>query len=276
MNDVQEAFLRDQRAFNASTANRWQDYGSHRERIMGLSATVGRSERLTVLGAGNCNDLDLQRALAQFNKITLVDLDELNLRRGVERQLSTPPPELVLRAPMNIAGLLGSSTPVQTAQRQSPSLLALADECAERIGEPADCVLSTCVLSQIVLGVARGLGPDNPHCLECIQFERALHLHLLISLLEPGGHGFLVSDLVSTDTAPQLLETPADRLPSLMLSLLQARNFFTGMNPLLLAQWLKTDPVASQRVTSVNLLEPWVWKLSPERAYLVFVLHFVR
>ena len=81
---------------------------------------------------------------------------------------------------------------------------------------------------------------------------------------------------MSTDTAPELLQTPPERLTSLMLELLRARNFFTGMNPVAITRWLQTDPTICERVTGVELLAPWTWRLGPKRAYLVFAVRFAR
>src|SRR6185295_19591792 len=74
--------------FNASSAAAWESYTSQRQRMTELFTGAGHSPagRLCVLGAGNCNDLDLPALLGAYREVHLVDLDEEALNRGVARQ----------------------------------------------------------------------------------------------------------------------------------------------------------------------------------------------
>lgn len=268
----QQALLRRHRALNASTADAWQTYATHRQHVMAHLAATRATGHLGVLGAGNCNDLDLRSLTGQFANITLLDCDKQSILAGVERQHMAKSSSIQVRAPVNFAGL-------QPAVGPSGSLSDIARRHArERAkvlgGAEYDCVASTCVLSQILLSLVEQIGEDHPRCLQLVQLERAMHLQLLCELVRPGGQVVLISDLVSTDTAPELASTPGDRLPALMLELLGAHNFFTGMNPYLIARWLQTDPSIAPRTTDVKLLRPWIWHVSARRAYLVFAIRF--
>src|SRR4051812_14797742 len=93
------------RRYNRNSDGCWQDFASHRTRQTELALQAGGG-RLAVLGAGNCNDLDLPALAERFREIHLVDLD----REALERALGRQPPEvqqaLVLHAPVDVTGAL--------------------------------------------------------------------------------------------------------------------------------------------------------------------------
>ena len=68
--------IRQQLDLNQSTRTYWESFGFHRGRITELLAgpSNGRG-RLCILGAGNCNDLDLTKLLEVFEQVVFVDLD---------------------------------------------------------------------------------------------------------------------------------------------------------------------------------------------------------
>jgi hypothetical protein len=70
---------------NASTRLAFDRYSNHRAQQMAL---VGgwRGERLAVLGAGNCNDLDLTTLAGSFREIHLFDIDAQALEGAYRRQ----------------------------------------------------------------------------------------------------------------------------------------------------------------------------------------------
>ena len=89
---------------NRETLDNWRLYRSHREAVADLICRPPQaaSARLCVLGAGNCNDLDLGRFTGRFARVHLVDLDRQAMARGVQRQ--SPP------APGSIEPPRGKST----------------------------------------------------------------------------------------------------------------------------------------------------------------------
>ncbi|MBT4865894.1 MAG: hypothetical protein HON53_12380, partial [Planctomycetaceae bacterium] len=74
---------------NLSTRDCWDGYAHHRSVVTELLVRSSRSDdgALCVLGAGNSNDLDLQKLLHTFSEIHLVDLDDEAISEGVNRQL---------------------------------------------------------------------------------------------------------------------------------------------------------------------------------------------
>ena len=57
---------------NRSTRGCWGRYASHRKRVMSLVPSGGS---VAVLGAGNCNDIELSQLAADFDAMHLIDLD---------------------------------------------------------------------------------------------------------------------------------------------------------------------------------------------------------
>src|SRR5262245_1093836 len=75
-------------AINHATAGNWDPFTAHRARVTSLiCALCGAGvDRLAILGAGNCNDIDLQRLLRCASKIQLLDLDGEALEHALIRQ----------------------------------------------------------------------------------------------------------------------------------------------------------------------------------------------
>ena len=76
---------------NRSTRDHWRYFAPHRAQIQGLILPdVGKvrhgGRSLCVLGAGNCNDVDLKALTEAFEEVHLVDLDAPALEAAVERQ----------------------------------------------------------------------------------------------------------------------------------------------------------------------------------------------
>ena len=83
------------RTWNRETAANGALFAEHRARVTAtvLEAAEGQASVLALLGAGNCNDVDLAAFAARFQEVHLVDLDRESIQRASERQ----PPET--RAP---------------------------------------------------------------------------------------------------------------------------------------------------------------------------------
>lgn len=261
--------------YNLETAGEWNQFAAHRARVTALviasipaaapsstsaSAPPPPGRRLLVLGAGNCNDIDLVALLAKFETIHLVDVDRLALERAVASLDGEQRARIVLRAPVNLARGL-------TRDSSLPGRDQLPDD-----EKNFDVVLSACVLSQLVLDIAEAITTGEEALVEAIQGARSHHVRLMLSLLAPKGVGLLVSDMVSSDTVPDLASTPAT--VATMAKLVGERNFFTGMNPFLLEAGLNKEFAAD--IVRVEREDPWIWQLSATRSYLVFALRFFR
>lgn len=242
-----------QRALNRQTAGAWQSYAGHRQHVTTLLVAGEPGTRLCVLGAGNCNDLDLGTLATFYRSVTLVDLDTESVVSAVSRQSHGVRAQLDVRAPIDVA-LPGALHPLRNDY---------------------DVVCSAGLLSQLIDSVARR-ELDLDAVVDEVKRVRAAHLSSMLDLLRPGGRGLLVTEMVSSDTAPQLTKTPVNALPQLMAQLATERNFFTGLNPFAIDLLLRKNPALARRISRTAFHPPWLWQLGPARSYLAYALSFQR
>jgi len=239
-------------ARNQSSANAWSSYAGHRNRVMQIlkQQTVSK---VTLLGAGNCNDVDLRKLLDVVSVARLVDIDEEALSRGKEQQGVGAEPQLdsVGRDLSGIAPLLGAS-PLDLA-----SCIAAAEDVEWQLEGDQDLVVSLCLWTQIVDAVADAFSSGSTAILPLLLTLRRTHLDRMIRLLRPGGQCWLITDIVSSDTVLEL-QAPNVDLAALMKSLLAEGNFFTAANPLAIRQDLLSAQFRT-RIDDCQLVEPWLW-----------------
>ncbi len=272
----------DQVRRNQKTRDNWENAAEHRQRVTeGLVRGFEAGEaRLCVLGAGNCNDLDLVTLLSVFREVALVDLDDEALRQGVARQEVSDHAGLRIHAPVDITGAwdqLGSwDAEHPPTDDQIDSLLDTLTHPQELdLGEPFDLTASICLLSQLVEAAVTAVGEKHPRFLEVITTLRKSHVQRMLEQTKPGGLGFLVTDFVSSDTAPALRAVPDTELPRLSAGLIEQNNFFHGLNPVVLGRLLQDDAELAPRIEYCQLMQPWRWRLG-ERVYAVTALKFRR
>lgn len=266
--------------FNRGTAMGWDLYRDHRAKVTQLvvSQAMSGPASLCVLGAGNCNDLDLSAADRTFAEIHLVDVDVQAMVGALLRQ-EVPEAKFRLRE-LDVSGVgpqLSRWVNVQPGEREIQDVLhALEAGPLVDLGGPFEVVLSAGLLTQIIGTAVAVLGVDHPRLAELALGLRDAHLRLMVSLLVPGGNGVLVTDLVSSDSCPQLLDVPDDQLPALLDRVLSDRNFFTGTNPHSVVRRFGTDPLLARSVAEVAFRGPWRWWVGSRRTYLVYALTFKR
>lgn len=264
---------------NRQTAANWDIFGEHRAHLTGIiRALCGEGvDRLAILGAGNCNDIELYGLLECARIIDLADLDGDAIKTGVEKQSLAGCRRIAARGGIDVTGAAhcfswSKKTPTdKDINRYQKKLRGLPPF---KIAGGYDVVISACLLSQLISAVVDVLGPAHPRLFELIKALRDQHLQLLVSLLRKRGRGLLVSDFVSSDSCPALLETSDGTLQSLALDALRERNFFTGTNPLAVSKRLHA--IASKSLDDVRLLRPWKWQISQKRVYVVYALTFTR
>ncbi len=238
---------------NLQTRDAWERFAPHRRRVTDLLIGPGSKaahpplpRKLCVLGAGNCNDLDLAALGNMFGEIHLVDLDESALTFGIANQHLINPPRIVLHG--NVDLLHGTIPPIV--------------DC--------DVATSVCLLSQLLEQATKTLGlpPEDPKFAETLANVRREHLQQLLAATRPGGTALLVTDFVSSDTCPDLKSCTVEQLPRIVSIAFQFRNFFSGLHPGMISQALQTDPELAPLVADVTVTDPWLWDLGP-RVYAV-------
>lgn len=237
------------------------------------------NDRSCLLGAGNCNDIELRPLLARFGQVTLVDLDEGACREAVARQLGESSSRVSILPATDVTGLLqifdDLSSPNPSDAQIREQLLQRLRQTQVNIAGPYDAIASCCLLSQIVDSLVMALGAQSPLLLPVILEMRRQHLLLVARNLVPGGRGLILMDFVSTATLPELMHFSNAELPQQLLAAIQHQNFFTGLNPFAVHAELLNDPGLQALVDQVQLFRPWRWQL-PNKAFAVAALRFVR
>jgi hypothetical protein len=257
-------------------------YAIHRQRVTHLLTSVAHSERdrLCVLGAGNSNDLDLDVLGGAFGEIHLVDLDAEALDFGVDQQQHGKAKRVHRHGGVDVTGVapqIGNWSPQEppSADQLQALVKQAVDVPGPRLPTAFDVVASVGLLTQLIDSIVLALGTDHPGFLDLVKAVRLRHLRLLVELLAPGGNALLVTEIVSSDTFPQLPAVSDAELSSTMVALIGQRNFFTGTNPVVLRSLVETDPVIAPLVQNVEILPPWKWQFI-DRMYAVCALRVQR
>jgi hypothetical protein len=229
--------------------------------------------RLCVLGAGNCNDLDLAQLLEHYEQVHLVDRDRAALEFGTRQQQLATHSRIVLHGGVDVTGDgMELTSPSSRARTTANSTNSTPNETHDRhdwaLPGPFEVVVSTCLLTQLLDAVRLSLGEQHTDLTESVLSVRDQHLRRLVSLTAAGGRFVLVTDIVSSATFPDLAHVPNENLAAALIRLIAAQNFFTGVNPFALLQFYHMDPATSGLVSDVRLARPWLWDFGP-RVYAV-------
>ena len=136
-------------------------------------------------------------------------------------------------------------------------------------------VASACVLTQLLDSVVLSLDAGHSRFRELLLAVRNTHLRLLVELVAPGGLAVLFTDVVSSDTLPELATIPVPHLPNVIAEQVAQRNFFSGVNPQLLKTWFDEDATIGPAIEQVQLVRPWRWQVGP-RTYAVCAIKVLR
>ena len=222
-----------------------------------------------MLGAGNANDLDLPVLGSAFEEIHLVDLDSDALRVVVERH-STLDARVRLHGGIDLSGIASrldrlSSPP--SAGEIDELIVAARNPPVPEVDGPYNVVASTCLLTQLMNAAVTAVGDSHPGLLELLAAIRLGHLHLLASLVAPGGVGMLFTDIASSDEAPEIA-TASD--PSQLAGeLARKEKLFVEVDPRQIEEDLLSDPLIAPNVESVTSMGVWLWRISQARTFLV-------
>lgn len=268
----------EQRRRNRESVIGWDSYAPHRDIVTRLILDAGSDHdgSLTVLGAGNCNDLNLNQLAEAFKTVRLVDVDRASVEDGVIRQRHVPGGSSFSIDEADLSGIfptLAALNEAEISEGQIQKLTELAEDAQpENLPAPADVVISTGLITQLVeatiktVGTTHAVDSGSPG-VQLIQAVRRRHLRLLSELTQPGGTAILITEVVSSDTAPEICHTPVARLPKVLAGCLAAGNFFTGLHPGILFSELSSKEFAPE-FASVQAAAPWLWQFTA-RTYAV-------
>ena len=262
---------------NRTTQHQWGFYDSHRRALERLIVPTRRGGRICVLGAGNCNDLDLQWLTEIYREVHLVDLDAPALEAAVGRQHLQECPSIHRHAPIDLTGIADTVSRWATKPPREPEIHAATRQLLEspraEWGQ-FDLVLSPCVLTQTMNPTRNTLRdhypPSHPARVTIRAALRLRHLRTIAACLVPGGRGVLAIDLISTENFADLPRVPQDQLESLMATFIANGRHYTGLDPAsFIAAW-KGDPQLSLRCAAPCFTAPWLWHLGLRKSFLVY------
>ena len=240
-------------------------------------ASHGHRLTIAIAGAGNCQDIDVAALAELFTEIRLIDIDAAAVNLVVSKCPHGVASRIRIFAPLDIAAPLlsdAASTELHSESRTA-FLSALETPSASDKIPVSDVVISACILSQLIDTASQIVLPEAPGFLSLIQAVRRGHLARLLDLTVAGGRTLLITDLVSSDTVPELNQTPPAELPKLMFQCLQTGNFFSGLSPAVLQHDLQSIPAFVQRCASFRILPPWHWQLGT-RGFAVYAVDMLR
>jgi hypothetical protein len=262
----------------------WVLYSDHRAHFSAaLAASAkGSGGRLCILGAGKCNDCDLEQLLEVFSEIHLVDLEPAALAAATARQSPAVRARLKPHAPVDLAGLPRKR--LSKWQQKPPSREELAAHQAatlssitSRLPGPFDVVASACVLTQMAFALREALGERHPRLAAICGSIVATHLNSLLALTAVGGNCLFSSDLVSSSAYSALQSvTPETDLNALMNSIVDSGASYFAANPKLIRDILSYDLRLAEHAGAPEQLAPWLWTGPLGRTYLVYALRFER
>ncbi len=268
----------------------WALYAHHRARLTDalVESAPARGGRLCLLGAGECNDVDLERLSLAFSEIHLVDIDPVALGRAVSRQ--KPAVRSCLR-PHARVDLSGMGSRLKKWKRRPPTVAQLADigplttqALRGRLPAPFDVVASVCVLTQMAFAARdelgdglRGRSDENrdPILPAVRRTLVATHLDTLIALTAAGGASVFVSDLTSSNLFRLDAIAPGRDLRDTMDEIVAAGACYHAANPMLIDELLSREVVRGT-IDAPFLLDPWLWTGTLGRTYFVYALRLPR
>ena len=230
--------------------------------------------RLTQSRAGNCHDVSLNRLAELFRRIHLVDVDLSAI--GNASAASGCADEIIeLHGPLDIAEPLMAMTTRdfdsadQSRLTNSLQLLSSPNGVAE-VPE-ADVVVSLCLFSQMILSLSALLPQTDAGFATALKALRVGHMRRMMSMLRPGGVAVYVTDIVSSETAPELRTVSDSELPELIQKLVSDSNFFSGTSPSPLLTELNLLSRLPGGPETVDTIDPWKWQVG-ERTYAVYAM----
>jgi hypothetical protein len=256
------------RTSNAQARDAWDRWAPHRAEVMRILRELPLADaRIALLGAGHLHDVEFDELLRECAQVHVVDLDADTVGAAINR-VPGAADMCTVHAPVDLTGALDEIAQaglINGAVRAACERLATA-RC-ELPGAPFDIVVSLCVLTQLMQSVtdAGVQGAEIPPLSLAI---RDKHLRDLLGLTAPGGAFVLVTDFVSTASAPGLTALQSADLEAELARLVAAGNFFTGTNPYRILALLQESEHFAADVESTRFAGPWLWALLPGRQHL--------
>ncbi|HEY6727196.1 MAG TPA: hypothetical protein VI197_24345 [Polyangiaceae bacterium] len=284
--------VQQQRLANDSSLPHALLYTNHRQHLtQQLLRHSGSDQSLCILGAGNCNDVELDALLQHYRQVHLVDLDSVALDHALDHALARLPESEIepnrerihRHAPVDLSGMLPVLDRWQRFQLTPEELMrhpeATAQAIAQRLGAQFDVVASACLITQMQLAVLQALG-ESHRLFQAIRHTLSVtHLRTLAALTRPGGRVVFASDLVASDHLPlpdNASATTDAELKAVFEGAVRQGTAMHVAHPGILGAILRDDPILERDLQPEPISDVWLWHQGPARRFLVYAQHFVR
>ncbi len=254
----------------------WETFRNHREIVTGFidSMAPPDAKSLCVLGAGQCRDNDLNQLIPRFARITLVDLSEQDIRDGLQNQNLTGSDAIEVVGKLDVSGVhdLLDRYANDPDDNVLNDIIRIATTFEPSVLKTYDCVASTCLLSQILCHASESVSAQHPCLPLLLQVLRQRHVEIILSLLNSGGIGLLITDFVSSESLPELYE--ATDLKYTLQSAIANENVLLGLNPATIGNLFNHERIKPD-IKTLRITDPWRWVM-PQRIYACFAIIFAK
>jgi hypothetical protein len=220
---------------------------------------------ICVLGPGNGNDIELGELARDFEKVSLLDLDEEAVGRAVSRLSQDEARRVERHCPVELSGVLRELESWRARRRRTDAEISAVKRSAMTAPRPAvgsfDVVASTCILTQLIDAVYMALPEKHPRRDELLLAVRDRHLEIVLEMLNPGGMGVLVTDFVVAGATLELAPLAELALTSSMQIGMKQREFFIGTDPFEIRDFYKRLPGPGPTAEDVTVEGPWRWEV---------------
>lgn len=263
----------------------WELYAHHRaQQTNAILQQAPAGGRAIFLGAGNCNDLDLERLAAHLGELHLVDIDAQALARAAARQSEATQATLHLHGGVELTGLLGrlsdKKRPLDTFNAIEAALQPATTDVLNKLPRDFDLAVSCCVATQLYFGLNKVVKQTDPMLVSIRHAGLVVHLRTLGHLVKPGAAVLLVNDVLSTESYPvDELQGQGDGGNELVEKLEELCNqvtVFEAGNPIIIKRILRRDVGLRGFLELPQVTAAWLWTGPLSRTYLVYAMRMQR
>lgn len=272
--------IKQQKSANKASLKYFNDFAEHRRQQTDLIlSSNAKGGRICVLGAGNCYDIDLKLIAGHFDEVHLVDIDRDAISGAKRRVSGAVANKIQLHAPVDISGVNKHLEDWRDLKLTQETLLEFPELAINRLmgqlPEPFDCVVSSCLISQILLTCKNVMGEQHPLLEAGMITLLVTHLRTMVSLTKPAGHAFWTTDVSSNQIAPLNSSTQLQDGVEFLHRLASTNRIFTYLDPALISNLAQQDPYVAARAMIADPLKVWLWHNGPHKTFLVYALRFV-
>jgi hypothetical protein len=259
--------------------------------LLSAMSLIPKDESIAILGAGNCNDIDVNFLADQFNKVYMIDIDSEALEYAISKVDSSKINKIEIISE-DLTGLYSSQVMIdfitaikkKNYKRVQSSLDNIKTAIKRLPSQLTDLqvslVISSCLTTQLFMPqfavLTSGINRKNydnmyPLAIKIAHMLSDHHIKNLYEMLKPTGYLIYITDFLEWGTIndkPTLLaqEFPDyNKINTDVIRSLHSSNFrIAGSAPNNILNYF--NPVIDESI--VNHRE-WWWEYSPERRYLV-------